>query len=96
MDANDKADACCGYATSCCAYDKESLFTRSIEGIPLDALAFYLLSSVFNYVKQLQQMHKAPTLNIVSTWKDYFQSEKFCWNIQYQHGSKEGAQFTSF
>jgi len=78
VDANDKADACCGYATACCGYDKESLFTRRIEDIPSAALAFYLLSSVFNYVKQLQQTHKAPTLNIMSTWKDYFQSEKFC------------------
>lgn len=38
VDANDKADASCGYASA-----KASLYNRSIEDILLDALGFYLL-----------------------------------------------------
>lgn len=40
--------------------------------------AFYLLSSVFNYVEQLQQVHKAPTLYIIFTLNDYFQPQRCC------------------
>ena len=58
----DKADASCGYGR-----DKAFLSNRSIEDMLLDALAFYLLSSVFNYVEQFQQVHKAPTLYIIFT-----------------------------
>lgn len=61
VDVRDKRGASCAYAS-----DKAFLSNRSTEDT-LDVLAFYLLSSVFNYVKQLQQMHKAPTLYIIST-----------------------------
>lgn len=70
---SDKADASCGYAS-----DKAFLSNRSIEDMLLNALAFYPLSSVFNYIEQLQQAHKAPTLYIIFTYNDYFQSERLC------------------
>lgn len=59
---SDKAGASCGYGS-----DKAFLSNRNTEDMLLDALAFYLLSSVFNYVEQLQQVHKAPTLYIIFT-----------------------------
>jgi len=59
---SDKADGSCGYGS-----DRAFLSNRSTEDILLGALAFYLLSFVFNYAEQLQQVHKAPTLYIIFT-----------------------------
>lgn len=56
---SDKIDASCGYGS-----DTAFPSIRSTEDMLLDALVFYLLSSMFNYVEQLQQ---ASTLYILLT-----------------------------